>query len=84
MPEASFSGDDWLDRRTFLAMLRTELLNERDLQRWRNNPQIHCDAAVDAIFDLVIRHADNLAPSCRPSNHAWPGCQTTWRPVLPA
>ncbi len=62
MPEASFSGDDWLDRRAFLAMLRTELLNARDLQRWRNNPQIHCDAAVEAIFDLVIRYADNLEP----------------------
>ncbi len=62
IPEASFSGDDWLDRRAFLAMLRTELLNARDLQRWRNNPQIHCDAAVEAIFDLVIRHAENLEP----------------------
>ena len=60
LPEASFAGDDWLDRRTFLAMLRTELLNTRDLQRWRNNPQIHCDAAVDSIFDLVIRNTDNL------------------------
>ena len=62
MPEASFSGDDWLDRRAFLAMIRTELLNARDLERWRNNPQIHCDAAVEAIFDLVIRHTENLAP----------------------
>jgi Bacterial protein of unknown function (DUF885) len=61
IPAASFTGDDWLDRRQFLAMLRTDLLNVRDLQRWRNNPQIHCDAAVDAIFDLVIRHADALA-----------------------
>lgn len=60
LPEASFGGDDWLDRRTFLAMLRTELLNERDLQRWRNNPQVHCDAAVDSVFDLVIRNADDL------------------------
>jgi uncharacterized protein (DUF885 family) len=60
LPEASFAGDDWLDRRTFLAMLRTELLSTRDLQRWRNNPQIHCVAAVDAIFDLVIRHTDRL------------------------
>src|SRR4030095_2739444 len=25
-------------------------------------PQIHCDAAAEAIFDLVIRHAENLAP----------------------
>ena len=60
LPEASFTGDDWLDRRIFLAMLRTELLNARDLQRWRNNPQTHCDAAVDSIFDLVIRNTDDL------------------------
>ena len=60
LPEASFAGDDWLDRRTFLAMLRTELLNARDLERWRTNPQTHCDAAVDSIFDLVIRNASDL------------------------
>src|SRR4051812_17196078 len=51
IPEASFHGDDWLDRRLFLAMLRTELLSQRDLSRWRNNPQSHCDIAVDSIFD---------------------------------
>jgi hypothetical protein len=60
LPEASFLGDDWLDRRTFLAMLRTELLNARDLERWRSNPQTHCDAAVDSIFDLVIRNTSDL------------------------
>ncbi|HEY5814640.1 MAG TPA: DUF885 family protein, partial [Terrimicrobiaceae bacterium] len=60
LPEASFAGDDWLDRRAFLATLRTDLLSGRDLQRWRNNPQIHCDSAVDAIFDLIIRHTDCL------------------------
>jgi Uncharacterized protein conserved in bacteria len=59
-PEAAFRGDDWLDRRLFLALLRTELLNDRDLQRWRTNPQGPCDTAVDAIFDLVVRHTDNL------------------------
>ncbi|MGB8464825.1 MAG: hypothetical protein WCE49_07770, partial [Terrimicrobiaceae bacterium] len=60
LPEAAFTGDDWLDRRTFLSMLRTELLQARDLQRWRDNPQIHCDAAVDSLFDLVIRHTGEL------------------------
>ena len=60
LPETAFHGDDWLDRRTLLSMLRTELLEARDLQRWRHNPQVHCDAAVDAIFDLVVRHADGL------------------------
>lgn len=61
LPEASFAGDDWIDRRAFLAMLRTELLDARDLGHWRNNPQGHCDGAVDAIFDLVVRHTGNLA-----------------------
>lgn len=60
-PEASFHGDDWLDRRLFLAMLRTELLSQRDLSRWRNNPQSHCDTAVDSIFDLVLRYSDDLS-----------------------
>ena len=60
LPEAAFCGDDWLDRRMFLSLLRTEILDSRDLERWRTNPQGHCDAAVDAIFDLVVRHADRL------------------------
>jgi len=60
LPEAAFQGDDWLDRRTFLAMLRTEILDSGDLQRWRINPQGHCDTAVDAIFDLMVRHLDDL------------------------
>jgi hypothetical protein len=46
-------------------MLRTELLNERDLERWRTNPQTHCDAAVDSIFDLVIRNAVISEPCCQ-------------------
>ena len=61
-PEAAFTGDDWLDRRTFLAMLRTDLLHSRDLLHWRTNPQLHCDAAVDSIFDLLVRNAGNLGP----------------------
>lgn len=59
-PEAAFKGDDWLDRRQFLAQLRTDVLNDRDLLRWRTNPQGPCDVAVDAIFDLIVRHTDNL------------------------
>jgi uncharacterized protein (DUF885 family) len=58
--EAAFSGDDWLDRRGFLSMLRTGLLSQRDLKRWRTNPQGHCDAAIGSIFDLVIRYAGRL------------------------
>lgn len=60
LPSAELAGDDWLDRRCFLALLRTELLNCRDLERWRTNPQECCDAAVGAIFELVIRHSGNL------------------------
>jgi hypothetical protein len=60
LPEAAFAGDDWLDRRGFLSMLRTGLLNQRDLGRWRNNPQGHCDTAVGSIFDLVIRYTGRL------------------------
>jgi hypothetical protein len=60
LAEAAFSGDDWLDRRGFLSMLRTGLLQQRDLERWRTNPQVHCDAAVGSIFDLVIRYSGRL------------------------
>ena len=60
LPEAAFRGDHWLDRRGFLARLRTDLMFSRDLARWRTNPQIHCDAAVDSIFDLVVHSAGNL------------------------
>jgi len=60
LPEAAFRGDQWLDRRGFLSRLRTDLMFSRDLARWRTNPQIHCDAAVDSIFDLVVHAAGNL------------------------
>jgi hypothetical protein len=60
LPEAAFSGDDWLDRRGFLSMLRSDLLYSRDLGWWRTNPQSHCDTAIGSIFDLVTRHATRL------------------------
>lgn len=60
LPEGAFSGDNWLDRRGFLAQLRTDLLFHRDLLRWRTNPQVHCDTAVDSIFDLVVRATGHL------------------------
>jgi len=56
----TLQGDDWIDRRCFLSLLRTELLNSRDLQRWRTNPQECCDGAVGAVFELLSRHSDNL------------------------
>lgn len=60
MPEAAFRGDDRLDRRCLLARLRTDLLFERDLLRWRTNPQTHSNSAIDSIFELVVRNSGNL------------------------
>jgi uncharacterized protein (DUF885 family) len=60
IPASALSGDDWIDRRCFLSMLRTELFSGRDLERWRNNPQECCDGAVGSVFELVTRHAENL------------------------
>ena len=60
LPEIAFTGDDWLDRRGFLAMLRTDLFFNRDFPHWRKNPQTHCDAAIESIFGLVVRNTDNL------------------------
>jgi len=57
LPEAEFTGDDYLDRRGFLAMLRTSRFHEEQHARWRTNPQRHIDGAVHAIFDLVVRNA---------------------------
>ncbi len=61
LPDAAFQGDDWLDRRGLQARLRVDLLFHSDLARWRTNPQLHCGAAVDAIFELVVRGAGRLA-----------------------
>lgn len=66
LPDAAFVGDDWLDRRGFLSMLRTSAHWLNDLQRWRNNPQVHCDAAINSIFHLLTRYADEL-PKIRPA-----------------
>jgi uncharacterized protein (DUF885 family) len=60
LPASAFAGDDWLDRRAFLSMLRMDVLFSNDLPRWRDNPQVHCDAAVDSLFDLVVRHIGRL------------------------
>jgi len=60
LPEGAFRGDDWLDRRGFLAKLRTDLLFSRELARWRTNPQTHPGSAVDAVFDLVVRGSASL------------------------
>ena len=60
LPAKTLAPDDWLDRRCFLSLLRTELLNSRDLERWRTNPQECCDDAIGSVFDLVIREGDHL------------------------
>jgi hypothetical protein len=61
LPEALFTGDAWLDRRGLLAHLRIELLFERDLGRWRTNPQTHTGAAINSIFELLVRAGENPA-----------------------
>jgi len=53
-------GDDWTDRRAFLAYLRTALFFHRDHPRWQFDPQTHSGTAVNAVFHLLVRHADNL------------------------
>jgi uncharacterized protein (DUF885 family) len=53
-------GDDWTDRRAFLAYLRTGLFFQREHPRWQLDPQTHSGTAVNAVFHLLVRHADNL------------------------
>ncbi len=60
LPDHAFTGDDWLDRRGLLALLRTEHFFHVTHPHWRINSQVHCGAAIDAIFHLVVRHAENL------------------------
>lgn len=55
-------GDDWTDRRAFLAHLRTGLFFNDTQPRWRIDPQTHCGAAVNTVFHLVVRHANDLRP----------------------
>ena len=61
LPESLFQGDAWLDRRGMLAMMRTGLLHARDLRDWQTNPQIHSNAAIDSVFELVVRGAEKLS-----------------------
>jgi uncharacterized protein (DUF885 family) len=53
-------GDDWTDRRAFLAHLRTALFFHRDHPSWQLDPQTHSGTAVNAVFRLLVRHADHL------------------------
>lgn len=60
LPDHAFTGDDWLDRRALLAYLRTDRFFTGEFPTWQTNPQTHCGAAMDAIFQLVVRNAGNL------------------------
>ncbi len=53
-------GDDRTDRRAFLAYLRTGLFFHDTHPRWQLDPQTHSGTAVNAVFHLLVRHADNL------------------------
>jgi uncharacterized protein (DUF885 family) len=66
LPAMDFSPADMLDRRAMLANLRETLLNDKTLERWRNDPQTHLQTAADAIHGLLVRHADDLAPVAEP------------------
>ena len=53
-------GDDYTDRRAFLAYLRTALFFHHTHPRWQLDPQTHSGTAVNAVFHLLVRHAENL------------------------
>ena len=61
LPEHDFSGDDWLDRRAFLSQLRTEL-GSIELELHRRNPDAWASGAMDSVYRLVVRNADDLTP----------------------
>jgi len=60
IPASALGSEDRLDRRALLAHLRTEDLDLRVLRRWQTNPQEHCDVAIQCLFDLAMRHSDQL------------------------
>jgi hypothetical protein len=53
-------GDDRTDRRAFLAYLRTGHFFHTTHPRWQIDPQTHSGTAVNAVFHLLVRHADDL------------------------
>ncbi|MEO6848870.1 MAG: DUF885 domain-containing protein [Chthoniobacterales bacterium] len=58
--EDIFYGNDWINRRAFLAWLRTEVVREKKLHIRERNPQLHCEEATEAIFNLILRFSKNL------------------------
>jgi uncharacterized protein (DUF885 family) len=63
LADFAFMGDDWLDRRGLLGLLRSERFFHGTFPHWQINPQVHCSAAIEAIFNLVVHHADDLRPA---------------------
>ena len=55
LPESAFDAAGWLDRRTFVSLLRRHRIFEDKLERRRRNPQGNCDAAIESIFELLVR-----------------------------
>lgn len=62
MPVHDFEGDDWLDRQTLRAQLVLNQTLEAEALRWQRNPQLYLEQSADAIYGLLVRHADNLKP----------------------
>jgi len=60
LPESAFSAADWLDRRTFASLLRRHQIFEGELERSKRNPQGNCDAAIESIFELLVRSEGKL------------------------
>jgi Bacterial protein of unknown function (DUF885) len=61
LPDSAFVGDDWLDRRGFLALLRTELFANATREDWRIDPQRHVDVAADSVLMLAVKNTERLS-----------------------
>jgi len=66
LPPVAFQGNDCLDRKTFLSLLRTRLIFDDRLARWRTNPQWHAEAAVDSLLDLLIQSGGRISSVAAP------------------
>jgi uncharacterized protein (DUF885 family) len=61
LPEYDFGQNDWLDRRAFLSELRNELWSI-ECATHRRNPESWASGALDSVYRLVVRNADDLTP----------------------
>jgi len=62
LPEVAFAGDDWLDRRGLLSLLRTNHSDVVKRLSWSRDPQIHINEAIESIFTLLIRAGNRRKP----------------------